>query len=469
MQRVQLFQTSMNSGRSLLLCVRIVMTSRPRIRIPSMPRLGDHRPLGLFSIPTVIHSISMVAQETSTDAPVISFAAPVVETTIVASPTGLCSLVPYSDLDSDSPDEIASPEYITPLPATSPFLYTDSPEASDYFDGPPSQDPYAIIVTCWRSRTCLEACITSFFRSPPIFFYFTYEFFASSFFGYGCTGQAHSGSLTRVVSPRLGYPLVRAPRHSDAFRRWCAALLFTFYPPTTSKSSLGDSSERPLHSPSHTAGPSRKRCRSPTDYVPSSTPVTRSLAPTRADLLPPRKRFRDSYSSETSMEEDIEIDTTKTEDGRELDIVDGDDVRDHIKVNPRDDMEEFEANVGDTVVLGIDSRSVPMVDEEIVEPVGGDSSSSSGTKDGIVRQLEADQIIASGVRAGMAESIWSLRSENLKVRTLLYIERDRMDRLRLHMSHSQEEFRQIRNDRDDLRRQLRRLESIAERHLGFHP
>nr|GEZ51006.1 hypothetical protein [Tanacetum cinerariifolium] len=60
-------------------------------------RSRDHRPLGLFSIPTVIHSISMVAQETSTAAPVISFAAPVVETTIVASPTGLCSLVPYSD------------------------------------------------------------------------------------------------------------------------------------------------------------------------------------------------------------------------------------------------------------------------------------------------------------------------------------------------------------------------------------
>nr|GFD42799.1 hypothetical protein [Tanacetum cinerariifolium] len=38
----------------------------------------------------------------------------------------------------------------------------------------------------------------------------------------------------------------------------------------------------------------------------------------------------------------------------ELDIVDGDDVRDHIEVDLRDDMEEFEASAGDAVVLGID-------------------------------------------------------------------------------------------------------------------
>nr|GFC54602.1 hypothetical protein [Tanacetum cinerariifolium] len=84
-------------------------------------------------------------------------------------------------------------------------------------------------------------------------------------------------------------------------------------PVHSSESSSGDSSERPLHSSSHYAGLSRKRCRSPTNYVPSSTPVIGSLAPTHADLLPPRKRFRDSYSSEASIEEDTEDDPTKTE------------------------------------------------------------------------------------------------------------------------------------------------------------
>nr|GEY00075.1 hypothetical protein [Tanacetum cinerariifolium] len=125
--------------------------------------------------------------------------------------------------------------------------------------------------------------------------------------GLDAPGQAHSGTSTRVVSPRLGYP----------------------------SSSSGDSSERPLHSSSHSVGPSRKRCRSPTDYVPSSTLVMGSLAPTRADLLP-----------------------RQSEDGGELDIVDRDDVRDHIKVDPRDDREEFEASAGDIILLGIDPRSV---------------------------------------------------------------------------------------------------------------
>ncbi|GJR85307.1 hypothetical protein Tco_0209318 [Tanacetum coccineum] len=158
--------------------------------------------------------------------------------------------------------------------------------------------------------------------------------------GLDASDQAHSGSLTRDVSPRLCYPPRRTPRRSEAFRRWCADPLSTLYPPTTSESSSEDSSERPLHSSSHFAGPSRKRCRSPVDSVPSSTPVMGSLAPTRADLLPPRKRFIDSYSSEDSIEEDTEIDPIETEVDMELDIGDRDEVRDHVEIDPRDVRDE---------------------------------------------------------------------------------------------------------------------------------
>nr|GEV90739.1 putative reverse transcriptase domain-containing protein [Tanacetum cinerariifolium] len=429
--------------------------------------LPPSRVIVFGDIPTVIPSTSVIAQETSTIASVISSIAPVVETTIVASPTGLCRLVPYSDSDSDSPYDMASPEYITPLPATSPFLFTDSSEDSDpseAFDSseaPPSHNPYVTTVARWRSRVTTCSSSPSDFPIAPVTASPDHRPSSSSLptdsslvhsSGLGAPDQAHSGSSTRVVSPRLDYPSVRAPRHSRAFRRWCAAPLSTFYPPTTSESSSRDSSERPLHLSSHYAGPSRMRCRSLTDSVPSSTPVIGSLAPTHADLLPHRKRFRDSYSPETSMEEDTKIDTIETEDGKELDIVDGDDVIDHIEVDPMDNMEDFEASAGDTVVLGIDPRLVLMVDEEIIEPVGGDSSSSSSTRDGTVRsvedmsidldgaipdfyhhmsevrvdrivgiettqrQLEVDQMIASGERAGMAESIRSLRLENLKLR-----------------------------------------------------
>ncbi|GJR02943.1 hypothetical protein Tco_0525927 [Tanacetum coccineum] len=93
-------------------------------------------------IPTIIPSTFVVALETSTIAPVISSAAPVVETILVALPTGLCGLVPYSGSDSDSPDEVSSPEHISSLLAISPFLCIDSSEAPDSSDRPPSQDPY---------------------------------------------------------------------------------------------------------------------------------------------------------------------------------------------------------------------------------------------------------------------------------------------------------------------------------------
>ncbi|GKE86328.1 hypothetical protein Tco_1560070, partial [Tanacetum coccineum] len=250
-------------------------------------------------IPTVIPSTSVVAPETSTIAHVISSAAPMVETTLAASPTGL---------------------------SISPFLCTDSSEAPDSSDGPPSHDPYVATVTRWRSRAIpfgrpyrthlngprklltaskrvgpLPARILATRHASPHSSDHRSSSSSSSLdsspvhsLGLDASDQAHSGSSTRDVPPRLCYPHRRAPRRSEAFRYLCATLLSTLYPPTTSKSSSGNSSKRPLHSSSHSAGPSRKRCRSPVDSVRSSTPVIGSLAPTRVDLLPPRKRFRDS-------------------------------------------------------------------------------------------------------------------------------------------------------------------------------
>ncbi|GKC96252.1 hypothetical protein Tco_1161694, partial [Tanacetum coccineum] len=392
-------------------------------------------------IPTVIPSTSVVAPETSTIATVISSTTPVVE------------MILYSDFNSDSPDEMSSSEHISPLPAISPFLCTDSSEALDSSDGPPSQDLYVATVSRWRSRvttrpsSSFEFPITPVTAPPGIHHHpsSSSSSLDSSLYhslGLDAPDQAYSGSSTRDVSPILGYPMRRAPRCSEAFRRWCAAPLSTLYPPTTSESSSGDSSERPLHSSSHSAGPSRKRCRSLVDFVPSSTPVMGSLAHTRANLLPPHKS-------------------------------DGDDVRDHVEIDPRDDTKEYEADTSsaeDKVEVGINLMLAPIIEEEIVEPAREDSSDSSGTRDDIVRSfedmpidlddglrdfyhyksevridrivgietvqrlLEADQLIARGQRVSMIERIDSLRLENLKVRAVLDIERDRVNSLRLHMS-----------------------------------
>ncbi|GKE95957.1 hypothetical protein Tco_1580812 [Tanacetum coccineum] len=123
----------------------------------------------LFSdIPTIIPSTSVVAPETSTIALVILSTAHVVEMTLITSPTGLCGLVPYLDSDSNSPDEMSSPEHISPLPAISPFLCTDTSEASDSSNGPPSQDPYVATVARWRSRVIAHSPSPFDFPIAPV-------------------------------------------------------------------------------------------------------------------------------------------------------------------------------------------------------------------------------------------------------------------------------------------------------------
>ncbi|GKF97538.1 hypothetical protein Tco_0293359, partial [Tanacetum coccineum] len=112
------------------------------------------------------------------------------------------------------------------------------------------------------------------------------------------TTDADSSTPSRFVHP----PLARTPWCSEAYLRWRSAQLSTMYPLTTSESSTGDFSSE------SSAGPSRKRCRSPAATVTSSIYSTRALVPSRADLLPPRKRFRDSISPECSVEEDIDTD-----------------------------------------------------------------------------------------------------------------------------------------------------------------
>ncbi|GKE69305.1 hypothetical protein Tco_1527377, partial [Tanacetum coccineum] len=424
---------------------------------------------------------------------------------------------------SDSPDEMTSPEHISPLPAISPFICTDFSEAPDSSDGPPLQDPYVATVTApvtalprirRRSATLIrpgEAIpfgrpyrthlnwprklltarkrvgplparrLASRHVSPLPSDHRSSSSSSSSdslpvySSGLDASDQAHSGSLTRDVPPRLCYPSRRVPRCSEAFHHWCAAPLSTL---------------------------------SSVDSVPSSTSVMGSLASTRVDLLPPCKRFRDSYLFEASIEEDTEVDPIETEVDIELGMGDGDDVRDHVEIDPRDvryDTEGYEADTsaGDTVEVGIDPMLTRIVEEEIVEPAGGDPSDLSGTRDGIVRSfedmsinlddavrdfyhhmsevridrivrietvqkwLEADQLIARGQRVSMIERIDSLMLENLKVRAMLDIERDRVNSLRLHMSFSREEFHQVRRDRNDTRGRLRRLESYIERRLGF--
>ncbi|GJX42015.1 hypothetical protein Tco_0257005 [Tanacetum coccineum] len=209
-------------------------------------------------------------------------------------------------------------------------------------------------------------------------------------------------------------------------------------------------------------------------------------APTSADLLPPRKRFKDSYSPEDSEEEHMDVDTADAEAVVDIGISEGvgahpkDGVGMVFKIaasDVRKDDEEFkvEASAADTREIVVD----PLVIGDSFESSRGDIPDLEDTNYDIVpymsevhidriseiettqRQLETSQIVASGERASLVERIGILRLEYLKVRAMLSIKRDRIDSIHWHMALLQEEFRQVRRDRDDTRRRVRRTITIT--------
>ncbi|GKA64561.1 putative reverse transcriptase domain-containing protein [Tanacetum coccineum] len=221
--------------------------------------------------------------------------------------------------------------------------------------------------------------------------------------------------------------LARTPRRSKAFRRWMSYIVTPV--PNDNQVILGLSFERSLDSSSLSSGPSRKRCRSPTTSIPSPTYDSRLIAYTPADLLPPRKRFRDSYSSEDSEEEHMEVDTADVKAYADVGISEGvvahpeDSIDIGVEIaasDVREDDKEFEVEAS-AVHYMLEVRIDRITEIETTQ-----------------RQLEASQLVASRERASLVERIGSLRLEYLK-----------------------EEFRQVCRDRDDTRRILRRTMTIT--------
>nr|GEU42866.1 hypothetical protein [Tanacetum cinerariifolium] len=178
-----------------------------------------------------------------------------------------------------------------------------------------------------------------------------------SLFGHTPPGTIDADSSTpqRFVHP----PLARTPWCSEAYLRWRSSPLSTMYLSTTSESSAGDSSSE------SSAGPSHKRCRSPATTVTSPIHSTRALVPSRADLFPPRKRFKDSILPEDSIEEDIDTDVLEDikADATVVEVTDKDveagiDVGIGMEVDVRIDVEdevedEVESSDRDTMEVGV--------------------------------------------------------------------------------------------------------------------
>ncbi|GKE49275.1 hypothetical protein Tco_1480533, partial [Tanacetum coccineum] len=386
--------------------------------------------------------------------------APEVGAAAVASPTGVLELDTHSLSEAD-PSE-SSPPLVYVAPMVSPFLCSDDSESDieiperhvspttftlEIPTTPILPAPFVIVAPS-SEYPLAPIIIESFiFRS-----FIIWAFYFGSFFIWTYTTDVDTSTPPRFVHRSL----TRTLRRSEAFRHWRSAPLSTPYPSTTSESSLGSSSERSLDSSSPSSGPSRKRCRSPTATVTSSIHATRALVPSRAYLLPPCKRFRDSISPEDSVEEDIDTDVledieadvtavkvavdrdieARVDAGIDMEVDVGDDVEDKVESSDRGNME-----VGVDLAAGIDIPDV-MLMPDVVECLEQVEEGLQDIYDHVIeiplqriediemgqRELESRSLIAGGERASLLEQVASLERINVSLRGTMMMEGARANR-----------------------------------------
>nr|GEW27911.1 putative reverse transcriptase domain-containing protein [Tanacetum cinerariifolium] len=235
--------------------------------------------------------------------------------------------------------------------------------------------------------------------------------------------------VRKLVRPLSSHHLaLRTPRCSEAYLRWRSAPLSTMYPPTTTESSTGDSYSESSTRPSH------KRCRSPAAIVTSYIPATRALVLFRANLLPPRKRFRDYISPEDSVKEDIDTDV--------LEDIEADAMAVEVEVAvDRDVKAGVDAGINMEVYVGVD------VEEKVEE----------GLHDIYEHVMEISLYRIKDIKTGQRE---------LEGRSLI-MERARADRFWRRVRFIESELRQIRRFRYYDKMRFRRLETFVARRLAL--
>ncbi|GKB03154.1 putative reverse transcriptase domain-containing protein [Tanacetum coccineum] len=376
--------------------------------------VGSHAPRVILFV--VILAIILVILEVPI-VPADPIVAPEVGAVPVVSPTGILDLVDYSSSSDSDPSEDSLP--LAPnLPLVSPFCVLITQRRTRVGPNPSRR-------LAWRrvSHHSLDrhsSPDSSSSGSP------------SDHSLSGHTPPDTTDADTSTPSRFVHRSLARTPQRSEAFRRWRSAPLSTPYPPTTSESSLGSSSERSLDSSSLSFGPSRKRCRFPTVSVPSSTHVS-------------REEHIDVDIADVEAVADVSISVgvvahTKDGVGMRVEIAASD-------VKEDDEEFEVEASAADTGEIAIDPLAIgdssessrggiPDLEDTIYDMVHYMSEVRIDRITEIEttqRQLETSWLVASEERASLVERIGSLRMEYLK-----------------------EEFHQVRRDRDDTWRRLRR-------------
>ncbi|GJX90251.1 hypothetical protein Tco_0343577 [Tanacetum coccineum] len=282
---------------------------------------------------------------------------------------------------------------------------------------------------------------------------------------------------------------------------------------SSSGHSLSDHSSPDL--PSTSAGPSRKRRRSPTTFVPALSPVSGALSPVRADLIPSPKRVKDSsyladvevdpreislrddaivrVSDEPHLEQDIDPEIQA-----EIDecIAYADALRDRgidaRVVVEAVDRDETETGVRGPVEVRVERVTHPAMPEDIPEPAqeGAVEVTYETLGDLVQRFHDHTQAIPvhriqaiEGVQreqghrivgvesavTALTERVAELERDNRRLRGTVSVESQRVDRLQRGMSRMQRELRQMRRLRFYDRVRVGRLEACARKHMGYRP
>ncbi|GJW08221.1 hypothetical protein Tco_1570644 [Tanacetum coccineum] len=402
----------------------------------------------------------------STDTTVIPTETPIIAPTIPPSPDytpASPDYSPASDSESD-PSEDPSSDHIPPLPATSPFLSSDDDTTdSDTPDTPPSPTygtPFTEITSSTqRSPVIPRRRVMILAPGQPIPHGRPYR--------YHLNGPVHMMTARKRVGPLPTHRL--AVRHSvdhsssDSSSEASSDFHSDASSDSSSRHSLPDHSSPDL--PSTSAGPSRKRRRSPMTSVPALPLVSGALSPVRADLIPSPKRIRspetatdlegcseDSFEPYVPREVGLGVDGGEGErkgDGIEIDLEiqaemeecfayadalrdRGIDARVVVETVARDDVE---TGTRDPIIVSDDGDTPPMVPKVTLEPAQEGAAGSTEQGHRIIG-------VESAVTA-LTKRIAELERDNWRLRDTASVESQRDDRLQRGISRMQRELRQI--------------------------
>ncbi|GJT47925.1 hypothetical protein Tco_0974082 [Tanacetum coccineum] len=355
----------------------------------SKESVGSHvsRVILFGAIPAIIHVILEVPGEVPI-VPADPLVAPEVGVVSITSPIGVLDLMDSSSFDSDLSEDSSPPAL--ELPLVSPFLCSDDSEADNESEQRLRRHD---------SIAVHDVMVSRIRRRPSILIR------PGEAIPFGQPYRTHPNGPRKLLTARkrVGpFPARRLAWRHVSHRSSDRHSSPDFTSDLSSSCSSSDSlSDTFLGSPSvslsdtssvHSSGcdASGQTHSGPSTRVASS----RSIAPTHADLLPHRKRFRDSYSPEDSREEHMEIGTADAEAIVDLGI--GDEVGAHTEdgigmgveiaaSNIREDKEEFEAeaSTGGTIEIAID----PLVTGDISESTRGDVPDLEGTLYDIVHYM----------------------------------------------------------------------------------